>query len=90
MLRDREGGGALVLIPLLTRSKLITCFLYFIILPGFYLVTFVITKPGIDRDRKKEYQFQLIIGKIIGCCILSLIINAKAYRPQYISSLGSV
>ena len=55
MLRDREGGGALVLIPLLTRSKLITCFLfYFIILPGFYLVTFVITKPGIDRERKKE------------------------------------
>lgn len=54
MLRDREGGGALVLIPLLTRSKLITCFFYFIILPGFYLVTFVITKPGIDRDRKEE------------------------------------
>lgn len=55
MLRDREGDGALVLIPLLTRSKLITCFFfYFIILSGFYLVTFVITKPGIDRDRKKE------------------------------------
>ena len=54
MLRDREGRGALVLIPPLTRSKLITCFFYFIILRGFYLVTFVITKPGIDRDRKKE------------------------------------
>lgn len=45
MLRDREGGGALVLIPLFDSVK---------INPGFYLVTFVITKPGIDRDRKKE------------------------------------
>ena len=55
MLRDREGCGALVLIPLFDSVKFNHLyFFYFIILPGFYLVTFVITKPGIDRDRKKE------------------------------------
>lgn len=82
MLRDREGDGALVLIPLLTRSKLITCFFFLF----YYFTRFLLT----ETERKKEYQFQLIIGKIIGYCILSLIINAKAYRPQYISTLGSV
>lgn len=74
MLRDREGGGALVLIPLLTRSKLITCF-FFILL--FYPV-FILSHSSLlnleltETERKKEYQFQLIIGKIIGYCILSL------------------
>ena len=93
MLRDREGGGALVLIPLFDSVKINHLFFYFILL--FYPV-FILSHSSLlnleltETERKKEYQFQLIIGKIIGYCILSLIINAKAYRPQYISSLGSV
>lgn len=91
MLRDREGRGALVLIPLLTRSKLITCFFILLFYPVFILShSSLLNLELTETERKKEYQFQLIIGKIIGYCILSLIINAKAYRPQYISSLGSV
>lgn len=91
MLRDREGGGALVLIPLFDSVKINHLFFILLFYPVFILShSSLLNLELTETDRKKEYQFQLIIGKIIGYCMLSLTINAKAYRPQYISSLRSV